>query len=468
MKQNKPLFTAVCVFAVLGVLVWLLSFLGHISDERRPVTITLSDRAAAVLSQVQIKNDSGSYTVSLSDGIYHCPELSGLPCSQQAFDLLAQGCTQIVATSNLHISEEQDLGFDRPHAQVDIVYIDDTIINLTIGAQDEDSGGYFLRLSENGPVYLLSQEDASLFLQDVTCYMSLELVNNTSESETFPEQIHFSNQNGRFDISLLPHPFVDGAGNLLEYTVSSSDGRSGYADTESLTACFFSLNTLQAGRVVQLTPTPEELVSYGLTNQSGDWVHPLYYTINGEETRLALGNRSGDYYYICKEGIDAVYTLPIAQMGWENADYFALMNRNLFAPNMEEVAQIEAVVRTENGTDKYVFQLDGTTAVCNGISLSDRDFSEIYQLLISFEAEYEMEDPAENILPELTLTFTMNPEEEDAKAQTHTVRFIPYGLRRHAIEVDGEARYAIRSSYVQTVAAGLSAIVQGQAVASGW
>jgi len=75
-------------------------------------------------------------------------------------------------------------------------------------------------------------------------------------------------------------------------------------------------------------------------------------------------------------------------------------------------------------------------------------------------------------LPELSLTFwyTQTAEELATRtpARSTTVRFLPYGLRRYAIEVDGVARYAVRAAYVSKVTETMLSLRDGMEITSAW
>lgn len=460
MRMNTELRAALAVSALVAFLAAALSFLAPYTERQLSSSITLTDRAFAVLRQVEVRNDQGSYTLTLEDGVFRCNKLAGMPCSSKAFEKMAEDCTHIEAMTVPRMNDRTDPGFDAPHSRVTISYTDDTLLHLTIGAKNEEGTGYYLQLVEGGPVYLLSPEDAAPFLEGASRYLDKELVSNTSKSQSLPEKLQYSNAHGSFTVERLAKPFANGAGEWMEYTITADDGRTAYADPERLRENFADLNTLTADRVVHLHPSDGELSSYGVTRADGSWACPLRYTINGEETTLYLGNRSGDFYYICKDGVGALFGLPLDQMGWENADLFALMCRTLFAPAQQDVAEIQI----ETADRAYTLTLDEVGgADCGGTRLSDRSFERLYGLLLSCRAEYELDSRVENIRPDLTMTFKMRGSDE-----THTLRLVPYGLRRHAIELDGEALYAVRAGYVQAVTAALEAAAAGRDFSVSW
>lgn len=461
MKINRQLRTALIVLVVLGAAAFCIVHFNPFSTQHQPQSITLSDRAAGALATVRVRNAAGSYTVTREDEAYRCAQLSDLPTSETAFDTLAEHCTGIVATSSAKLPDEPDaLGFDRPKAVVEITFSDDSGLTLTLGNQTADGTAYYLRLTEGGTVYLLSAKDAAVFLADVTNYVDL----NLATFDSLPATIELKNAKaGLLTAQSLAEPATDGEGNIYDYTLSD-ETRTTFADTESLQSFFGGLTNLKALSVVQLSPTLDELVSYGILDNAGQPVHTLTFGSGDTMIALSVGNRSGEYYYVYKSGVNVVFSLALDDMTWDNVSFYLLMSRWPLAPLMADVASITA--QTENGA--YEITIDGATANCNGMPLSDRTFAQLYQLLFSFQAEYEIDGQLQPILPDLTLTIRYRAPGADGAPRTDVVRFVPYGLRRDAIEINGTALYAVRSTYAARVSEILLNLYDGMEISSSW
>ena len=52
--------------------------------------------------------------------------------------------------------------------------------------------------------------------------------------------------------------------------------------------------------------------------------------------------------------------------------------------------------------------------------------------------------------------------------RTDVVRFIPYGAKRCAIEINGSAAYVVRSAYVTRVLEAMDGLGSGQPVSAAW
>ena len=70
MRMNTELRAALAVSALVAFLAAALSFLAPYTEGQLSSSITLTDRAFAVLRQVEVRNDHGSYTLTLEDGVF--------------------------------------------------------------------------------------------------------------------------------------------------------------------------------------------------------------------------------------------------------------------------------------------------------------------------------------------------------------------------------------------------------------
>lgn len=469
MKVSKQLKTALLVFVILGVCIAALSFFQPIRAAHRQQGITLTDRAATTLASVSVKNGFGSYTVTLENGVYFCEALRGLPISSPALDELAENCTSLHAVSRVKTPKDlSEIGLAKPRATVEIRFTDDTDLSFTLGARVPEEKAYYMQLSGSGAVYIISEASVSDFLVDVSHFVDLSLADNLNEAVELPAQMSFHSAMADFVIEQLPETTTDGFGNHFTHRIESADGsEAGFVDPTEFENYFARLHELRASSIVQLFPSPEELASFGLAPDNPAGIS-ISFTIGKQTTTLRLGNRSDDVYYVYKDEVPVVYTLPLTQVPWDNVTYYALMSRFVAAPNLAQISHIE--VSFPDG--QYDIVVDGQTASCNGVWLSQRTFSGLYKLLCGARAEYEITGPADSTLPELTLTFwyTQTAEELATRTPTRstTVRFLPYGLRRYAIEVDGAARYAVRAAYVSKVTETMLSLRDGMEITSAW
>lgn len=469
MKVNKQLQTALLVFGILGIFIAALSFFQPIRAAHRPQGITLTDRAATTLASVSVKNGFGSYEVILENGTYFCEAMRGLPISTPALDTLAESCTSLHAVSRVKTPNDlSEIGLAKPRATVEIHFNDDTDLKFTVGARLPGEAAYYLQLSDSGAVYIVSETSVQSFLTDVSHFVSLSLADNLTDATELPSQLSFHSSVADFSIEELPETATDGFGNRFTHRIQRADGsETNYVDPAQYENYFARLHDLQATSIVQLFPSPEELASFGLAPDNPAGIS-ISFTIGKQTTSLRLGNRSDDIYYVYKDEVPAVYTLPLAQAPWDTATYYALMSRFIAAPALAAIDRIE--VTFPEG--EYEIVVDGETASCNGVSLSQRTFSGLYQLLCGARAEYELTTPADPTLPELTLTYWYRQSPEEIAARTPqrsmTVRFLPYGLRRHAIEIDGLARYAVRGTFVTKVTETILSLRDGMEITPTW
>ena len=476
MKINKQFLTALLVFLVLGVCTLLLFFLlPSAAHGAAAEPVTLSDRAQNAFASAEVTNAGGSYTVTAEDGVFACDLLAGLPVSQAAFEQLAQQCTSLTAEGPVAPPSGSgtvpDYGFDHPLAQVKAAYSDGGGIFIEVGAQIAGTDQYYIRVDHSASVYRIGKEAIRCLLADISAYLDLSLTPDGADRDTLPSRISVNTGAQSLQLEKLPLPETDGAGFSYRYRLAGD--RAAYVDPDAYETYFGELGELEADGVVTMRPTSVDLKEYGLADEEA--CDSISFTMLGESVRLRLGNRSGDFYYVLREGVPAIYRLSRLAVTWEDADEYALMSRYLMAPALDKVQEI----LIEGGGVRYHFTLQNGSASLDGTPLTASTFDSFYALLCSLRAEYKLGAPAQNIPPDLTVTFvytdraapTASPAPEDVEAspyRTDVIRFIPYGPKRHAIEINGAALYAVRSTYATKVLGVLATLQDGQQVSASW
>lgn len=466
MKISKQFYTSLVVFAVLGAGTVFLSLLFPQNQGDQQSEVTLSDRAQNAFASAAVTNVGGSYTVSQEDGTYFCDELDGLPLSQEAFDELARECTSLSAIGPLVQDPDQpvDYGFDFPLARVQASYSDGGGILIEIGHQIAGTDQYYIRVNGGSSVYQIDHSSIAYLLSDISSYLDLSLSPIAEDTSASPSTIRLSKGDQTLRLDRLTYAQTDGMG--LRYNYQLIGDRPAYVDPDAFNTYFDNLTSLRASGAVTLYPSEAELQMYGLSD-ANDYT-TLSFTLLGKSVSFRIGNCSGGFYYVYREGVPAIYRLAEGDAHWVGVSWYALMSRYLMAPALNSLRQIQI----EADGQSYLFDLTGDRVRFNDKYLSDETFGQFYQLLCSVRAEYQMEEPLQNIPPEMTVTFVYNePARQPQGGQlyrTEVIRFIPYGIKRHAIEIDGVAQYAVRSSYLSRVLAVLPSLSDGQTISPNW
>ena len=467
MKINKQFFTSLLAFTVLGVLAVSLSLFFPSSRSEAPTEVTLSDRAQNAFASVEIINAGGAYSVTAEDGVYSCDRLAGLPLSQSACDELARECTSLTAVGPLVQDPDApvDYGFDFPLAQAQATYSDGGGISIEVGAQITGTDQYYIRVNGGNTVYQIGRSSIRYLLSDISSYLDLSLSPVEEAGNALPSSIEWTTNGQTLRLDRLPIPQTDGM--ELSYSYQLAGDRLSYVDPDAFTTYFDQLSTLRADGVVTLYPSEPELKEYGLSDESD--YSTLSFTLLGQSVTLRIGNFTGNFYYLYREGVPAVYRLNLSEAHWIGVTRYALMSRYLMAPALDTLREIQI----EASGQTYLFDLTETSVSFNGEFLSQETFEQFYRLLCSLRAEYEMEDPMQNIPPDAVITFVYDEplagtELPDSGYRTEVIRFIPYGVKRHAIEIDGTAQYAVRSSYLSRLLFVLSDLQDGQEIDPTW
>ncbi|HIV87437.1 MAG TPA: DUF4340 domain-containing protein [Candidatus Pygmaiobacter gallistercoris] len=466
MKISKQFFTSLIVFAVLGAGAVFLSLFFPQNPGEQQTEVTLSDRAQNAFASAEVTNTQGSYSVLQEDGTYQCEQLAGLPLSQEAFDELARECTSLSAIGPLVQDPEEpvDYGFDHPLARVQASYSDGGGILIEVGSQLIGSDQYYIRVNGGSSVYRIDRASIAYLLSDISSYLDLSLSPVDGEANALPTTIQLTRGEQTLRLDRLPYTQTDGMG--LRYNYRLVGDRPAYVDPDAFNTYFDDLASLKASGVAILYPSNFELQQYGLADT--DRYATLSFAMLGRQVTLRIGLCADDFYYIYREGVPAIYRLAADDAHWTGVSWYALMSRYLMAPTAESLRQIQ--IDADGKT--YLFDLTGSRIRLNDQYLSNETFGQFYQLLCSVRAEYQMEEPLQNIPPEMTVTFVFDQPaaqpQGDQYYRTEIVRFIPYGIKRHAIEIDGVAEYAVRSNYLAQVLTVLPNLQDGDSIDPNW
>ncbi len=477
MRFNKQFTAALVAFAVLGLLVLALFALLPDTYRQDNLPVTLSDRAQNAFAAGIITNASGSYTVQEKNGVFNCETLDGLPTSQQAFETLAQQCTSLTAygpVDQAHATPA-DYGFDTPTATANVTYSDAGGIHIEVGAAVAGTSQYYIRVDKSAAIYRIDKNEIRYLLADQSAYLDLSLTPSGTDSSTLPTAITLTQNDTTLSLKRLDAVAVDGVGLTYQYQLQNERGS--YVDPDSYKTYFGELPQLKALGVVTMDPTELDLQEYGLSPKSKTPPTVLSFTMLGETITLRIGNRSGDFYYLYREGIPAIYRLDALAATWDGVTEYALMSRYLMAPLQ---SSLRGITITTADTS-YQFDLTQSPPLFGGSTIMPSSMDAFYTLLCSLRAEYEMTEPAQNIPPDLSITLVydeLSPPpaagggtpEQDVQPpwRTDTIRFIPYGTKRYAIEINGTAQYAVRSAYVAKVLAVLATLPNGAPVSPIW
>ena len=138
------------------------------------------------------------------------------------------------------------------------------------------------------------------------------------------------------------------------------------------------------------------------------------------------------------------------------------------APTAESLRQIQ--IDADGKT--YLFDLTGSRIRLNDQYLSNETFGQFYQLLCSVRAEYQMEEPLQNIPPEMTVTFVF----DQPAAQPQGDQYYPHRDRavyslRHQTACDRDrrrGRVCVRSNYLAQVLTVLPNLQDGDFIDPNW
>ena len=455
-KRKKWITCLLAAAAVLAVGALLLLPLRDPSEEN--LTVILSNRAVGQFLSATVENGNDSYTVAAKGNTFSCKELEGLPVSQEAMQSFAMACCEVSAAGTVRdfFVREEDYGLDEPRGTIKITYQDKTSLSLQIGSDVPDSDQCYLRIEGEKSIYIAEKSALSFFFNGKEQLLNMLLAPNAGDLQetAVPTGITYAAGDLSLSIVSLAQPYTDGYGNV--YNWAFRDG--GYLDGEQYTAFFGRCMQMKAEGVYSFSPSESEMEECGLKAPACR----LAIEYGNEKSTLLLGNKTGNNYYVYKEGVPLIFTVPEVYCSFEGVTRYQLESRYLMAPKREKVASV--MVNTYAGQeDAFLVDVNTEGGAVDGQKLSEYTFSGVYQLLCSLRAEYQLEE----IVP-YTETDSIKLVYLYKDGTRDTVELVPYGVKRYAVFLNKKAVCAVRSSYGEKVINTLSQISEGQKIDAEW
>ncbi len=212
---------------------------------------------------------------------------------------------------------------------------------------------------------------------------------------------------------------------------------------EQLLPFLSSLKELQAVQVVALTPNAVDLQTYDLSVPFCILHGDLY----GQSFTLSASQPQEDgKVYLMKEGVPLIYEADLSQLPWLTLCKESLIEERLFSPDYED----STALTLSTTSAQYRFTKWAGQVLCNGKSVDERQFYELYRLattLIPYKAALF---PAKgDILLQISIAYT-NP----SKAKDN-ILFYPYDEETLLLSLNGNERFVVEKEQVEDIISSL-------------
>lgn len=444
------------------------------SDEISKVTVK-NEKGTLELYTEKTKSESSSSTTSSESEETVTWYLKGVDkklVNSSTISSFAQSAASITAMREITEKTQEDCGFNKPFAIVDIKGDEKNSFTVTVGGKSPDGSGYYVKNSKDNKIYLVDSSYAeelnvdSLYFatsdsmsafavpEDAEGYVSEEGAITTFDSLTIKSKkfsdtlVIESNPNealAQYAGFMVKKPTVrvaenvDGIVSLFASGVSTVGAYSYDVSAESIKR--FGLDTPDfqmtldiMGKTLTYKFALQNDGNYAAINDDSKLISTV-----GADAISTFANADIIYFYsswICLYSIDDINALNLTVNG---------KNYNF---GIKKLSEEEA----EESDVNYAITLNGKEADC-------QSFQNIYQFLISLACTDYTVDKAEGE-PQITFEFVF----KDKKVGKSVVEFTKSGETRYQYSVDGMNLGKINSSAMNKLVKYLEKFAAGETI----
>lgn len=464
MKKKK--FTVLGLFVLLAGLAAVYLFI-QIGGDTEPLppqpqapSHQMTMRSPSEITYFYITNAHGMISLAQNENGAWIGTAQFIHLDQSMIRALAADFVNPHIEMRLDNVQLAEYGLEPPLRTVEVYYADGGIDILHIGHMTPDGQFYYVRLEGNDHVYLISRTTGNRYLwayenivvRDMP-FFDPDLLINAALAERGKEPILITPNFAVGIVEGIP-PGMAFVGNAGLTMVSPLNGRRVWA-SNFIEFVVVPASNIRLSGLASLSV--DHLYLYGLDEPLLD-IFFEYVDIRAQAEdsvlpsrvwRLRIGNLTGDYFYALYDGIPHVFKAhrdmiaPLLEL-----DILRFTDRLVHLTNIGSVHSIRIA-----GHDRvYDIQLnhgqidlDGTAALdinptINGISIQERSFIDLYQMLIGITYEHMIELTIPQEAPELSITFNTF----DADNNLHATTSYFYRFDNSFYAVRSETEEAVR------------------------
>ncbi len=446
------------------------------------------DTEEVLVKSVRIENSTGKYDLAYDKNkeYYHLTAYQDIPLSQNVEDLIEK-CITLTAYNKVKGQLEASVvGLDKPSATVSIIYHDDSVTTIQVGAKTPTGDGYYVRLSGSNDIYMLDTDTVMYFHSADWWYVSTTLYSPPVKQEgddsgtAVLKELHLTGRGYKYDMHIR-RPTADDSDELsyFKYLTTKPYLR---GVNDSVGDDLYGFTSLYASKAAILHPTAAQKEMYGFNNpmavatvtlaienvttaDDGDSKTAYY---NHCKYTIRVGSKDTDgNYVVMMDGIDIIYLI-------EPDNIATLIERThentttslLFLKDITSVGKIEF---TNEGT-KHTFELthyptkeneDEKLAVyVEGKRMDTANFRKLYVLMMGLY-RYDLPDSEPTGKPETIISLYDN----DGRAFLSISCYNTTGSLCSVKTSDGEL-FSIKSGSLTNLITETKKFLNGEAVKS--
>jgi flagellar basal body-associated protein FliL len=436
-KQVRTLIIiSVTVLLLVGLLLALIFLMPEKDDDENTSSTTSNETTIDVVSKTTddegniidqpvkkavIKNQAEYEISENKDKKLAVKGYEDLPVNESEIDLLTSNLASLTASRKVadDSSNAAEFGLDKPRATAEVTFHDDTVIKYELGNDAVGDLGCYIRIEENGPIYLVNSSFADYLLNKPEVYIGTILI-TPPETKTDSDSSDTDSSNDTavlrslklsgsfrkdspFEIAINEKPDNKDWFSIYSYLITSPI-KKGVRDNFNSTAQ--TLTSLHAIEAVKAHPTSEQLKEYGLDNpysiaemtlavQSSkttddDKTITTFYNSTKHVVKLGKKDKDGNYYALVND-INAVYLLSDSAVPWVEMRYNEVATELLFLRDIQTIKTVEVEVNGKNTKFDITHFPDeedrdkNMTVEIDGKKYSTEHFRDFYQVLMSIK-----------------------------------------------------------------------------------
>lgn len=482
-KKTKGIIALSSAVVVLGAVVTVLlvtspeeeseeDLYANTSDSSAKTTKLLYDKDPNKITTLTVTNENGGYTVEkYADDFWTIPDISGFPLDYDTVNSSVDAIATVTAQTVIEGKDDLEAyGLDNPAVTVSAKSDDNSFEKtMYIGSVTPKGDCYYVKFEGESDIYTIKTSDISIFENKEYDFINHVIYDDVTDDDTEddydPKKINsmtIKRADLPYDIEVIYDVRKDSdetlTGNSSSHVMVSPVSLDLSPDKSDTTLNM--IFGLTATDVAAVDPDENTLEEYGLKSPACT----VIYDINASAATLYIGNKTSDgYYYVMRDGLDVVYTLPAESVPWITTEPLDLTMTMITSTYIYTIDTIDI---EHDGTTEH-FELSGSADTDDfAVKWNDEDFEDtesfktFYQYILRAPAEeLYLEENTED--PTLTVTIT-------SETGTDKLEFIPSDNRMTIIRRNGQTSFKCRTAYVDRFLENIEKLRNGEEIVSSW
>ena len=406
------------------------------------------------LKKISISNEQNGFSLSLQNGQWQLEQEESHYQDQEALNRCA---TQLLALSGQPMdTAEEDLsqyGLLSPAAVVNLFFDDSSKTTISIGIPVPGTSARYATINGENTVWLL--EGSEICLKSYLDFISRKIT--AIQGQTFPNSIVLSG-------TVRPEPIELG---YLKTQSATSPSQSMVLlshhqyplDYSKTSDALTSLLSITADKVVQVSPSTDQLVDYGLdlpySTAEFTWTdeQELFHCL------LLCSAPQDGFVFLIRAGEPVVYQVSVEKLPWLEFQYEDIVSRLLLLPYIQDVSSVQ--IQTPENSKEYtlVFSSNGDLTVTDEENhpIDSNAFKELYQCLVGIPGENYLSQPPEDKNTLLTITYHY----EDGH-QPDQIRLLEGPPLQLYLSVNGVTEFTTKEKYLDIIIQNVDRLERGE------